>query len=52
MIVYDANTLKEVKRIPMKKPSGKYNVWNKTHHSEGRVTEPDGSLTAGRLDLG
>ena len=35
VIVYDANTLKEVKRIPMKKPSGKYNVWNKTRYSEG-----------------
>mgnify|MGYP002336315002 CR=1 FL=1 len=33
--VYDANTLAEVKRIPMKKPSGKYNVWNKTRYSEG-----------------
>ena len=35
VIVYDANTLKEIKRIPMKKPSGKYNVWNKTRYSEG-----------------
>lgn len=35
VIVYDANTLAEVKRIPMKKPSGKYNVWNKTRYSEG-----------------
>jgi len=35
VIVYDAKTLEEVKRIPMKKPSGKYNVWNKTHYSEG-----------------
>ena len=35
VIVYDANTLEEVKRIPMKKPSGKYNVWNKTRYSEG-----------------
>lgn len=35
VIVYDANTLKEVKRIPMKKPSGKYNIYNKTHLSEG-----------------
>ncbi len=29
LIVYDAQTLKEVKRLPMKKPVGKYNVWNK-----------------------
>ena len=28
-------TLEEVKRIPMKKPSGKYNVWNKITRSEG-----------------
>jgi mono/diheme cytochrome c family protein/WD40 repeat protein len=35
LIVYDAATLKEVKRIPMKKPVGKYNVWNKITRSEG-----------------
>ena len=35
LIVYDAVTLKEVKRIPMKKPVGKYNVWNKISKSEG-----------------
>ncbi|KAA1175921.1 cytochrome C oxidase Cbb3 [Marinobacter salinexigens] len=35
VIVYDANTLEEEKRIPMNKPSGKYNVWNKTHYEEG-----------------
>jgi DNA-binding beta-propeller fold protein YncE len=35
LIVYDARTLKEVKRIPMKKPVGKYNVYNKTRRSEG-----------------
>lgn len=35
IIVYDANTLKEVKRLPMKKPSGKYNVYNKTHYEGG-----------------
>ena len=35
LIVYDAATLTEVKRIPMRKPSGKYNVWNKTRYSEG-----------------
>ncbi len=35
VIVYDARTLKEVKRLPMKKPSGKYNVYNKTHLEEG-----------------
>ncbi|MDT8385978.1 MAG: cytochrome D1 domain-containing protein [Thiogranum sp.] len=35
VIVYDAGTLKEIKRLPMNKPSGKYNVYNKTRYSEG-----------------
>lgn len=35
VIVYDARTLKEVKRLPMVKPSGKYNVYNKITRSEG-----------------
>ena len=35
MVVYDAETFTEVKRIPMSKPSGKYNVWNKITFSEG-----------------
>ena len=35
LIVYDAATLKEIKRIPMSKPSGKYNVYNKTTRSAG-----------------
>lgn len=35
VIVYDADTLQEEKRIPMNKPSGKYNVWNKIHYEEG-----------------
>ncbi len=35
IIVYDALTLKEVTRLAMKKPSGKYNVYNKTHLEEG-----------------
>lgn len=35
IIVYDAKTLEEVKRIPMRKPSGKYNVYNKITFSEG-----------------
>jgi DNA-binding beta-propeller fold protein YncE len=35
LIVFDAATLKEVKRIPMKKPVGKYNVANKIQRSEG-----------------
>lgn len=35
VIVYDAATLKEVKRLPMRKPVGKYNVWNKITRSEG-----------------
>ncbi|MBF0214097.1 MAG: c-type cytochrome [Magnetococcales bacterium] len=35
LVVYDAKTLEEVKRIPMKKPSGKYNVSNKINRSAG-----------------
>jgi DNA-binding beta-propeller fold protein YncE/cytochrome c553 len=35
LIVFDAQTLKEVKRIPMQKPVGKYNVYNKISRSEG-----------------
>lgn len=35
IIVYDAVTLEEVRRIPMRKPSGKYNVFNKITFSEG-----------------
>jgi hypothetical protein len=35
LVVYDAATLAEVKRIPMDKPVGKYNVYNKTTRSAG-----------------
>jgi DNA-binding beta-propeller fold protein YncE len=35
LIVYDAVTLKEVKRLPMNKPVGKYNVYNKITRSAG-----------------
>jgi cytochrome c553 len=35
LVIYDANTLKEVKRLPMVKPSGKYNVHNKITRSAG-----------------
>jgi DNA-binding beta-propeller fold protein YncE len=35
LVVIDTRTLKEVKRIPAKKPVGKYNVWNKITRSEG-----------------
>jgi DNA-binding beta-propeller fold protein YncE len=35
LIVFDARTLAEVKRIPMRKPVGKYNVHNKVTRSEG-----------------
>ncbi len=35
VIVYDAATFKEVKRLPMVKPSGKYNVFNKINLSDG-----------------
>lgn len=35
IVVIDAETLQEVKRLPMKKPIGKYNVWNKINREEG-----------------
>jgi mono/diheme cytochrome c family protein len=35
IVVYDAQSLEEVKRIPFVKPSGKYNVWNKIRLDEG-----------------
>ena len=35
IVVYDAATLKEIKRLPMDKPVGKYNVFNKTTRSSG-----------------
>lgn len=35
LIIYDANTLEEVKRLPMSKPSGKYNVFNKISYAQG-----------------
>ncbi|WP_126452204.1 cytochrome D1 domain-containing protein [Sulfuriflexus mobilis] len=35
LIVYNADTLDEIKRLPMKKPSGKYNVFNKINRSAG-----------------
>jgi cytochrome c553/WD40 repeat protein len=35
VVIYDAESLKEVKRLPMNKPSGKYNVYNKTRYSAG-----------------
>lgn len=35
VIVFDAATLQELKRIPMSKPAGKYNVWNKITFEDG-----------------
>jgi hypothetical protein len=35
LVIYDAATLTEVKRITMRKPSGKYNVYNKINRSAG-----------------
>lgn len=35
LIVYDSKTLREIKRLPMNKPSGKYNVGNKIEFAEG-----------------
>jgi hypothetical protein len=35
IVIYDAATFQEIKRIPMQRPSGKYNVWNKITFSDG-----------------
>ena len=35
LVIYDADSLEEVKRLPMRKPSGKYNVYNKITRSTG-----------------
>ena len=35
LIVYDAQTFKEIKRLPMSRPVGKYNVANKIGREEG-----------------
>ena len=35
LIVYETRTFEEVKRLPMSKPIGKYNVYNKITFSEG-----------------
>jgi DNA-binding beta-propeller fold protein YncE/cytochrome c553 len=35
LIVYDARTFEDIKRLPMAKPVGKYNVFNKITFSEG-----------------
>jgi len=35
IVVYDSHTLEEIKRLPMNKPSGKYNVHNKINLSRG-----------------
>ncbi len=35
LLIYDAATLQEIKRLPMNKPSGKYNVYNKITRSAG-----------------
>ncbi len=35
LVVIDARDFTEVKRLPMRKPSGKYNVFNKISRSEG-----------------
>ncbi|QWG21690.1 nitrite reductase [Bradyrhizobium sediminis] len=35
LVIYDAASFAEIKRIPMSRPSGKYNVWNKINFSDG-----------------
>jgi hypothetical protein len=33
-VIYDASTLQEVKRLPMRQPVSDYNVYNKITRSE------------------
>jgi hypothetical protein len=35
VIVFDTETQTELLRLPMRKPSGKYNVWNKITFEDG-----------------
>lgn len=35
LVIYDLQSLREIKRLPMKKPVGKYNVGNKLEKDEG-----------------
>jgi hypothetical protein len=35
VVVYDARTFAEIKRVPLKKPSGSYNVHNNIPRSAG-----------------
>ena len=35
LIIFDAETLEEIRRVPMNKPIGKYNVYNKITYEEG-----------------
>lgn len=35
LVIYDAKTFNEIKRLPMNKPSGKYNVYNKINYASG-----------------
>jgi hypothetical protein len=35
LIVYDSANFEVVTRLPMKRPVGKYNVWNKINYSSG-----------------
>ena len=35
VIVFDTKTFREIRRLPMVKPSGKYNVWNKITFEDG-----------------
>jgi len=40
VIVYDASTLKEIKRLSMREPVGKYNVFNKITRHQGSSHSP------------
>lgn len=47
VVVYDAYRLKEVKRIPFRKPAGKYNAYNKTFPDRAYTREKGTDLFYG-----
>ena len=45
LVVYDAKTLKEVTRVPMNKPYGKYNVFNKVEANQAQTNKQTNKQT-------
>lgn len=48
LLVYDAKALEVVKRVPMKRSMGKYNVYNKSRYVEGTNHQGSVSNTNGK----